>query len=317
MVNHGGLWIPRQQFESATGYFFLYCFVFILFRVLLYGMKVIRAPSLGRAHELVVRYGMKVIRAPSLGRAHELVVRYILQEGSFLRTENGEDTVETDEVCLNLLFGSDAVFEYDYHGRLFDWGCGLCDASGEVHCDQVRYIVEKLRASPESRRAVGVTWCPPVDGKLGDCPCLQLIQCVVRDGRLDMKVVFRSNDMLSAAGANMFALARLQEFVAKEVGAAVGAYTHVSLVPHIYFKRDAADRCGGYSSVLSGGAGVYAERGCVPGVRQVRAFPQIIFLFFEKSGGFWFEVVVFIHPDGMSRGRHGELCPIYVRQGCV
>ena len=110
---------------------------------------------------------MKVIRAPSLGRAHELVVRYILQEGYFLRTENGEDTVETDEVCLrvetpfdspmasscsrvreaflesyahNLLAGSDAVFEYDYHGRLFDWGRGLSHAGGEVHCEQVRYI---------------------------------------------------------------------------------------------------------------------------------------------------------------------------------
>ncbi|MDE2521550.1 MAG: thymidylate synthase, partial [Methanocorpusculum sp.] len=70
---------------------------------------------------------------------------------------------------------------------------------------------------------------------------LQLVQCVVREGRLDMKVVFRSNDMLSAAGANMFALARLQEFVAKEVGVATGAYTHVALVPHIYFRRDAAD----------------------------------------------------------------------------
>lgn len=211
---------------------------------------------------------MKVIRAPSLGRAHELVVQYILQNGSFLRTENGEDTVETDEVCLrvetplcapmsspcsrfkeafldsyahNLLFGSDAVFEYDYHGRLFDWGCGLCEGEGEVHCDQVRYIIEKLRESPESRRAVGVTWCPPVDGRLGDCPCLQLVQCVVREGRLDMKVVFRSNDMLSAAGANMFALVRLQEVVAREVGVAVGAYTHISLVPHIYFRRDAAD----------------------------------------------------------------------------
>lgn len=211
---------------------------------------------------------MKVIRAPSLGRAHELVVRYILQNGSFLRTENGEDTVETDEVCLrvetplcapmsspcsrfkeafldsyahNLLFWSDAVFEYDYHGRLFDWGCGLCEGEGEVHCDQVRYIIEKLRESPESRRAVGVTWCPPVDGRLGDCPCLQLVQCVVREGRLDMKVVFRSNDMLSAAGANMFALVRLQEVVAREVGVAVGAYTHISLVPHIYFRRDAAD----------------------------------------------------------------------------
>lgn len=211
---------------------------------------------------------MKVIRAPSLGRAHELVVRYILQEGYFLRTENGEDTVETDEVCLrvetplelpmssscsrfkgaflesyahNLLCGSDAVFEYDYHGRLFDWGCGLGDGAGEVHCDQVGYIIEKLRSSPQSRRAVGVTWCPPVDSRLGDCPCLQLVQCVVRSGRLDMKVVFRSNDMLSAAGANMFALARLQEFVAREVGVAMGSYTHISLVPHIYFRRDAAD----------------------------------------------------------------------------
>lgn len=211
---------------------------------------------------------MKIIRAPNLGRAHELVVRYILQEGQYLLTENGEETVETDEVCLrvktpfaspmssvysrfrasfldsyahNLLFGSDAVFEYDYHGRLFDWGCGLCDELGEVHCDQIRYIIEKLKESPESRRAVGVTWCPPVDGRLGDCPCLQLVQCVVRKGRLDMKVVFRSNDMLSAAGANMFALARLQEFVAKELEVEIGSYTHISLVPHVYFRRDAAD----------------------------------------------------------------------------
>ncbi len=212
---------------------------------------------------------MKIIRAPTLARAHELVVKYILQSGRELRTENGEETVETDEVCLrvetpfaepmtspcsrfkqafleeyarNLLFGSDAVFEYDYHGRLFDWGCGLVSAEGiPVHQDQVGYIIRKLRENPESRRAVGVTWCPPVDDSLGDCPCLQLIQCVVRDGRLDMKVVFRSNDMLSAAGANMFALARLQEFIAGELGVVTGAYTHISLVPHVYYKRDAAD----------------------------------------------------------------------------
>jgi thymidylate synthase len=211
---------------------------------------------------------MKVIRAPSLGRAHELVVRHILRNGRYLRTENGEDTIETDEVCLrvetpfdppmssiysrfretfldmyahNLLFGSNSTFEYDYHERLFDWGCGLSYAKKEIHCDQVRYIIEKLRESPESRRAVGITWCPSIDERTKDCPCLQLIQCVVREGVLNMKVVFRSNDMLSAAGANMFALARLQEFVAKEVGIHTGTYTHISLVPHIYFKRDVAD----------------------------------------------------------------------------
>ncbi len=210
---------------------------------------------------------MKLIRAPTLARAHELVVRYILEKGYLLKTENGEETVETEEVCIavdtplekpqvspasrfkeaflkeyenNLLHGSDAVFEYDYHGRLFDWGCGL-HRDTEIHQDQIAYIIAKLKANPESRRAVAVTWCPPVDEALADCPCLQLVQCAVRDGRLDMKVVFRSNDMLSAAGANMYALVGLQQYIARAAGTGIGRYTHISLIPHIYFKRDAAD----------------------------------------------------------------------------
>jgi thymidylate synthase len=56
-----------------------------------------------------------------------------------------------------------------------------------------------------------------------------------------MKIVFRSNDMLSAAGSNMFALAKLQEHIADKIGVGVGTYTHISLVPHVYYKRDAAD----------------------------------------------------------------------------
>jgi len=56
-----------------------------------------------------------------------------------------------------------------------------------------------------------------------------------------MKVVFRSNDMLTAAGANMFALVSLQKYIAKDLGLKCGSYTHVSLVPHIYYVRDAAD----------------------------------------------------------------------------
>ncbi len=210
---------------------------------------------------------MKLIRAPNLARAHELVIRYILEKGSLLTTENGEKTVETDEICIcvdtpfespmvspcsrfkesflqeyarNLINGSDAVFEYDYHGRLFDWGCGLKE-NGEVHQDQIRYIIDKLKEHPVSRRAVAITWCPPVDEKLADCPCLQLVQCTVRNGKLNMKIVFRSNDMLSAAGSNMYALAKLQEYIANEIGVEVGTYTHISLVPHVYFKRDAAD----------------------------------------------------------------------------
>ncbi len=211
---------------------------------------------------------MRVMKAPTLASAHELAVKMVLEKGWVLETEDKEATVECEEVALrvdhpltepmvspysrfqrrfmeqyarDLVEGSDSVFEYDYHDRLFNWGTGLCQDSREVHVDQVRYIARKLAASPQSRRAVAVTWNPAVDEGLDDCPCLQLVQLLVRGSLLHMKVVFRSNDMLSAAGANMFALVGLQQHLAAGLGLPCGSYTHISLVPHIYYRRDASD----------------------------------------------------------------------------
>jgi thymidylate synthase len=192
----------------------------------------------------------------------------ILEKGWVLRTEDGEATIEFEEVAVqvdtplagpmisphsrfqqrfveqyarDLLFGSNASFEYDYHGRLFDWGERLSSSGQDVHIDQIAYIVSKLRQSPVSRRAVAITWNPVIDEKLDDCPCLQLVQCVLRGGTLRMRVVFRSNDMLSAAGANMYALVQLQKHIAGQLDARCGTYTHISLVPHIYYIRDMHD----------------------------------------------------------------------------
>lgn len=211
---------------------------------------------------------MRIIRAPALGRAHELVIKLILEKGSLITTEDGEDTIEYDTTALiiddpltlpmaseasrfrerfldryaeDLLRGSDSVFEYDYHTRLFDWGEGLSASGDDVHVNQIEYIIEKLRSSDMSRRALAITWNPVIDETLDDCPCLQLVQCTVRDGKLNMKVVFRSNDMLTAAGANMYALAHLQKYIAEQTGYSIGRYTHISLVPHIYYKRDIND----------------------------------------------------------------------------
>jgi thymidylate synthase len=211
---------------------------------------------------------MRVIRAPSIGRAHELVVKMILEKGWVLRTEDDEATIEFEETALqvdtplaapmtsphsrfqqkfveqyarDLIEGSKASFEYDYHGRLFDWGERLQSRGEDVHIDQIAYIVNKLKTSQKSRRAVAITWNPVIDEQLDDCPCLQLVQCVLRNGSLNMRVVFRSNDMLTAAGANMFALVRLQSHIADRLGMPCGTYTHISLVPHIYYLRDLHD----------------------------------------------------------------------------
>lgn len=211
---------------------------------------------------------MRVIRAPSIGIAHELVVKMILEKGWVLRTEDDEATIEFEETALqvdtplaapmvslhsrlqqkfveqyahDLLHGSKAAFEYDYHGRLYDWGERLSSGGQDVHVDQIAYIADKLRSAGNSRRAIAITWNPVIDEKLDDCPCLQLVQCVLRDKKLGMRVVFRSNDMLTAAGANMYALVALQKSIADQLGVACGTYTHISLVPHIYYLRDMHD----------------------------------------------------------------------------
>lgn len=211
---------------------------------------------------------MRLIRAPAIGRAHEQVVRMILEKGWVLQTEDDEATIEFEEVAMqidtplaepmvskksrfqqkfveqyahDLLHGSSASFEYDYHGRLFDWGERLSAGGEDVHIDQIAYIVKKLKKSANSRRAIAITWNPVIDETLDDCPCLQLVQSVLRNGKLDMRVVFRSNDMLTAAGANMYALVQLQKSIAEKLGAPCGTYTHISLVPHIYYLRDMND----------------------------------------------------------------------------
>lgn len=211
---------------------------------------------------------MRIIRAPSIGLAHEQVVKMILEKGWVLQTEDNEATVEFEEIAMqvdtplaepmvsrhsrfqqrfveqyarDLLQGSHASFEYDYHGRLFDWGERLVADGQPVHVDQIAYIVDKLKNSPETRRAIAITWNPVIDEKLDDCPCLQLIQCMLRNGKLGMRVIFRSNDMLTAAGANMYALVQLQKSIADQLEVPCSTYTHISLVPHIYYKRDVAD----------------------------------------------------------------------------
>src|SRR5512136_749165 len=211
---------------------------------------------------------MRIIRAPSIGHAHELVIKMILEKGWTLRTEDAEATVEFEEIAMqvdtplaepmtsphsrfqrkfveqyahDLLHGSHASFEYDYHGRLFDWGERLSSSGTDVHVNQIAYIADKLKQSRNSRRAIAITWNPVIDETLDDCPCLQLVQCVLRNGKLHMRVVFRSNDMLTAAGANMYALVQLQKSIAEKLGVPCGTYTHISLVPHIYYLRDMHD----------------------------------------------------------------------------
>jgi len=211
------------------------------------------------------------VRAFSIGKAHEEVIKTILKYGVYIVTEDGEKTIELPEplnihvkepfadymvsphnmfregamqkYVHDLLFGAENDFVYTYHDRLFDYP--VTKGEGEILGDgdkkginQIDYIVEKLKSEPNSRRAEAITWFPFKDISSQNPPCLQRIQCFVRDNMLNMHVEFRSNDMLSALGANMYALVHLQKMIADRLDAKTGWYSHTSVSAHMYHERD-------------------------------------------------------------------------------
>lgn len=114
---------------------------------------------------------------------------------------------------------------YTYGERLFDF-------NGR---DQIAAMVDELRATRYSRRAVAGLWDPARDARSVDPPCLNLIQARVRDGKLYLTAYFRSHDVFRAWLMNAFGLRKLQAEIAERVGdCMIGDLVIVSQSAHIY-----------------------------------------------------------------------------------
>lgn len=197
---------------------------------------------------------MEII-AKNLAELHEKAVYYVLRFGTKGKTEDGEAVITAPPVSFivenptkgqhvtywnnfkgtaltnyvdEVLHGTKSDFVYDYHDRLF-----------KDPCNQIEACIKRINHDLRTRRAVAHTWIPEVDNDRKDVPCLQYIQFWVDENRLNMFVLFRSNDVLSALGANIVALTALQTRVACACTLMVGSYTHSIVIPHIYYKRDA------------------------------------------------------------------------------
>ena len=118
---------------------------------------------------------------------------------------------------------------YTYHDRMVRYPYG-----GKVY-DQIQFVIDDLKRNPSSRRAV-VLVRDGSDIGSDDPACLQHIQFFVRNGKLDCKVLFRSNDACKATFMNAFALIMIQKRVADALGVDMGTYTHRASSFHCYEK---------------------------------------------------------------------------------
>lgn len=229
-------------------------------------MRVIQSPNLASAHKQVVQYVGKhcykdengnpilypgennktTIEAPPV----TLVCKTPCASPMFVPSEEfafakilGTQRFN-DEYAHDLIYGKpEAKHEYSYNERLRHWcHTQMIDATSNTipsGFDQIQYCIDKLK-NPNTRRAVASTWYPFADWHREDVPCLQFVHFLIRNGKMDMEVLFRSEDMLYGAGSNMYGLVRLGEYVATGAGVPFGTYTHIALCPHVY-TTDAVD----------------------------------------------------------------------------
>lgn len=127
--------------------------------------------------------------------------------------------------------------------------------------DQLDAVITELRANPNSRRAHIMMWDPghgdfyrhevvfsagdhgrAMQGTV-DVPCNTNIYFRINDGRLDMQVNNRSNDIIwGAYGANAVHMSVLHELLALAVGVGVGRYYQASWNFHAYTNIYPVDR---------------------------------------------------------------------------
>ena len=121
-----------------------------------------------------------------------------------------------------LLDGELHDFVYTYGHRLMTY----------FDVDQYDVIVKRLQENKDTRRAIAITYDPEHDTYIEDIPCLIMIKCSIYDNKLDMGVVFRSNDIRYAFTSNMYALMNVQLRIAKELGIKVGKFYYTGFDSH-------------------------------------------------------------------------------------
>lgn len=126
-------------------------------------------------------------------------------------------------------------WKYTYHDRMVNYSIdNQIKFPNQPTINQIQFVIDELKRNPDSRRAVIDIRDNSDDIYSDDPACLQHIQYFIRNGKLDCKVLFRSNDACKASFMNAFALIMLQKKIADELGVEIGIYTHRANSFHCY-----------------------------------------------------------------------------------
>lgn len=100
--------------------------------------------------------------------------------------------------------------------------------------DQVRGLIDGIRANPEPRRHIITAWNPELVDTMALPPCHAFVQFHVRDGKLSCQLYQRSADLFLGMPCNIASYALLTHLIAAQTGYEVGDFVWTGGDCHIY-----------------------------------------------------------------------------------
>jgi thymidylate synthase len=124
---------------------------------------------------------------------------------------------------------------YGYFWRRFPSAKRGKDGNWTVReVDQIRYVIDKLKTEPTSRRLVVTAWEPGNATASRLPPCHYTFAFNVLRGRLNCHLNQRSGDVALGIPFNLAAYSALTMMIAQEVGLEPGFFSHFIVDCHIY-----------------------------------------------------------------------------------
>ena len=101
--------------------------------------------------------------------------------------------------------------------------------------NQLDLVIQMLRDNPETRQAaISIYDAKEWDKYTFDTPCTYAVQFTILNGKLNMSVVMRSNDLWYGFCNDQYQFSCLQMYVAYELNLPVGTYYHFAHNLHLY-----------------------------------------------------------------------------------
>jgi len=118
----------------------------------------------------------------------------------------------------------------------------LLGAYGPRLSAQLPRIETQLRADHDTRQAIANLWKPGDHLDAHDVPCTLSLTFRIIDGKLELKVHMRSNDVILGVPYDWFMFSRTQLAMAEVLGLPTGRYVHHVDNLHVYQRDEARAR---------------------------------------------------------------------------